>query len=942
MSLCFRAGVVLWIGWVAAGSLAAESPPRVLGYGRYAARTEDLPAAGELLLGELNCTSCHAANPDAALRIRRKEAPILDAVGARVRPSYLRALLADPAGTKPGTTMPHVLGRLADAEREEVIDCLVHLLAATGSPTYALPMRLAVERGQKLYHEVGCVVCHGPRPLGAGAEAPLTAVAAGNGTAAGHGTAGPSAAGLPADALPLGVLSRKYTLPALAAFLQNPLAVRPGGRMPHLNLTAGEARDLASFLLDDQDIVSGLHYAYYEGDWEQLPDFSRLTPVAEGDANQFDLAPALARGRKDHFALRFEGMLQITVPGEYLFLIGSDDGSRLWIDGKRVVENDGVHPFQQRRKKLRLAPGLYSVVVEYFEQAGGQELQVDFEGPGMPQQPLAHLLAAPVVKKGSRPSDEPPLGVDPAKAARGKTYFARYGCANCHTLRIDGRLIQPEHAARPLNQLDPTRGCLAPSPSRQVHYALDASQRQALASALRSLAVSPPALTPEETIRREMVRFHCVACHQRGDFGGVDPSLQHYFQTDMPEMGDEGRLPPSLTGVGAKLTETWLQKIFDEGTRDRPYMQTRMPRFGLANVGPLLPALLTADRDLVPPVPAIPVPPDDEKRWKAAGRRLVGSQGFSCIKCHTFAGYRSSGVQALSLTTMTRRLRRDWFFAYLQSPLAFRPGTRMPTPFPDGQTTLPGVLDGTVAGQTEAIWRYLNDGAEAQLPLGLVTGKIELVAFDEAVIYRNFIEGAGPRAIGVGYPEKLNLAFDAQGLRLALLWHGGFIDAARHWTGRGAGFEKPLGDRVLALPDGPPLARLSSSEAPWPEEVPSNVPRQFGGYRLDSVRRPTFLYTWDGVRVEDELRPTGEPDLWVMRRTLRLAAERPVPDLYLRLAVADRIEPLGAGRYKIDGRWQLTVRAESAPVVRAGSKSELLVPINFKNSQAQLEVMYDW
>jgi mono/diheme cytochrome c family protein len=925
MSLGLRASVLLGIGWIATtGLLAAELSPRVLGWGHYAASRE----------------GPHAAAPQVATRIRRKEAPILDAVGARVRPGYLRALLSDPAQAKPGTTMPHVLGHLAPAERQEVVECLVHFLATTGSPTYALPMRLAVERGQRLYHEVGCVVCHGPRPSSAASTAPAGGTVAGNGTAPDVVAAGAPQAS--AAVLPLGVLSQKYTLPALTAFLQDPLAVRPSGRMPHLNLTAGEARDLASFLLDDLDIVSGLRYAYYEGDWEQLPDFSRLTPVAEGDASQFDLAPALARGRNDHFALRFEGTLQITAPGEYLFLIGSDDGSRLWIDGKRIVENDGVHPFQQRRKKLRLDPGLYSVVVEYFEQAGGQELQVDFEGPGMPQQPLASLLAAPVVKKGSHPSDEPPLTVDPDKASRGKTYFARYGCANCHTLRVDGAPIPPQLTAPPLHQLDPARGCLAPSPGRQVHYALDAAQRKALASALRSLAESPPALTPEETIRREMVRFHCDACHQRGDFGGVDPSLQAFFQTDMPEMGDEGRLPPSLTGVGAKLTDAWLQQIFERGASDRPYMRTRMPRFGLVNVGPLLPALLAADHDLVPPAPTLAIPPDDEKRIKAAGRRLVGSQGFSCIKCHTFAGYRSTGIQALSLTTMTRRLRRDWFFAYLQSPLAFRPGTRMPTPFPDGQTTLPGVLDGSVASQTEAIWRYLGDGDDAQLPLGLVTGKIELVAFDEPVIYRNFIEGAGPRAIGVGYPEKLNLAFDAQGLRLALLWHGGFIDAARHWTGRGAGFEKPLGDRVLALPDGPPLARLATPEAPWPKEVTSDVPRQFGGYRLDSARRPIFLYTWEGVRVEDELRPTGEPDLWVMQRTLRFTALRPVADLYLRLVVADRIEPRGMGRYQIEGRWQIAVRSGAAPVLRSGSKSELLVPIHFENSQAHVEVTYDW
>ena len=68
---------------------------------------------------------------------------------------------------------------------------------------------------------------------------------------------------------------------------------------------------------------------------------------------------------------------------------------------------------------------------------------------------------------------------------------------------------------------------------------------------------------------------------------------------------------------------------------------------------------------------------------------------------------------------------------------------------------------------------------------------------------------AGSRAIGVGYPEKANLAFDANDVRLAMIWQGAFIDAARHRTGRGVGFEKPLGGNVVKLPAGPEFAHLS-------------------------------------------------------------------------------------------------------------------------------------
>ncbi|HMC10828.1 MAG TPA: hypothetical protein VKH44_06040, partial [Pirellulaceae bacterium] len=429
----------------------------------------------------------------------------------------------------------------------------------------------------------------------------------------------------------------------------------------------------------------------------------------------------------------------------------------------------------------------------------------------------------------------------------------------------------------------------------------------------------------------------------RDKVGGVVAARDSFFLSDMPEMGDEGRIPPSLTGVGAKLTPEWLKTLFNDGAKDRPYMLTRMPKFGIANVGGLIAAFEKADAAWIKIAPAINILSEDEKRFKAAGRRLVGSQGFSCIKCHTFAGQRSTGIQALSLTTMTKRLRRDWFHHYLQNPLAYRPGTRMPTPFPDGQTTLPSVLDGTVNGQIASIWTYLADGEKAIFPVGLVTGKLELIAFDEPVVYRNFIEGAGPRAICVGYPEKLNLAFDANNVRLAMLWHGAFIDAARHWTARGAGFEKPLGDNILRLPEGSPLAILDDGQAEWPSESAKELGFHFGGYRLGDKRRPTFLYSWNGLKIEDTPRPVGAEDVFTMQRTLTFTADEPLANAWLRVVQADKIEPLTGDSLKIDDRWTLKIVGDDKPMRRQQQgKWEVLVPVIFEGNSAKIELTYDW
>ena len=142
-----------------------------------------------------------------------------------------------------------------------------------------------------------------------------------------------------------------------------------------------------------------------------------------------------------------------------------------------------------------------------------------------------------------------------------------------------------------------------------------------------------------------------------------------------------------------------------------------------------------------------------------------------------------------------------------------------PSFWPEGKSARPDILDGNTTRQIEAIWASLSRGSEGGLPPGLVQGRMELVATNEPVIYRNFIEGAGARAIGVGYPEKANLAFDADQLRLAMIWQGPFIDAAMHRIGRGEGLESRSDITSSTSPPGPTLAMLLNADAPWPLEM---------------------------------------------------------------------------------------------------------------------------
>ncbi|MEZ4931022.1 MAG: PA14 domain-containing protein [Saprospiraceae bacterium] len=86
---------------------------------------------------------------------------------------------------------------------------------------------------------------------------------------------------------------------------------------------------------------SGLQFSYYEGSWKNLPDFKKLTPVKTGVANKVNLEKI---GHGDNqFAVVLEGFVDLPKTGTYQFFTRSDDGSKLYIDGELVVDNDGDH-----------------------------------------------------------------------------------------------------------------------------------------------------------------------------------------------------------------------------------------------------------------------------------------------------------------------------------------------------------------------------------------------------------------------------------------------------------------------------------------------------------------------------------------------------------------------------------------------------------------------
>jgi hypothetical protein len=109
-----------------------------------------------------------------------------------------------------------------------------------------------------------------------------------------------------------------------------------------------------------------------------LPNFKRLKPVGALYTSSLNIPPRnFTEGfpgitnRLEWFAIDYTGRFWIDRPGKYQFSLLSDDGSKLYIDNKTVIDNDGLHPPTTLTATIKLRVGIHSIRVSYFQGPGG-------------------------------------------------------------------------------------------------------------------------------------------------------------------------------------------------------------------------------------------------------------------------------------------------------------------------------------------------------------------------------------------------------------------------------------------------------------------------------------------------------------------------------------------------------------------------------------------
>ncbi len=86
----------------------------------------------------------------------------------------------------------------------------------------------------------------------------------------------------------------------------------------------------------------------------------------------------------DNFALLSEGYIEIKEDGIYGMRLWSDDGSVLYLNGKKIIDNDGLHGTEMREAQVGLKKGFHAFRLEFFQGGGGKMLSWNIKPPGAP------------------------------------------------------------------------------------------------------------------------------------------------------------------------------------------------------------------------------------------------------------------------------------------------------------------------------------------------------------------------------------------------------------------------------------------------------------------------------------------------------------------------------------------------------------------------------
>lgn len=496
----------------------------------------------------------------------------------------------------------------------------------------------------------------------------------------------------------------------LMAWLADPLALRPRTRMPlswpvmsgredpaTLRSWGEEMKAVAAFLLDASSVTAG-DTAAAAGD----PERGRVLFIDRGCAgchrpSALDLPPLQSRALLRDY-------------GPDLSWMGSKTTTQ-WIAS--FLADPAAYFSDTRMPNLELALGEGEDIAAFLVSLKREE-------------PFPRVL----------------LEITPEQVEKGRALVSYYGCYNCHEIAgfEGGVMVGPDLAG--FGDKSPhllAFGDTVTDPALQTWERWTllklrdprlfqtekillkmADNRlkddEALAIAVYLLSQGAERVNPDyvrrlSTVEQGLARgarlineLNCRGCHLLdGDGGDVRLLIR-----------DPGLVPPDLTGEGAKVQPSWLFQFLKRPEVLRPWLQMKMPNFGLSDdqantlVGYFM--ARSGQAGFFAEVP-LGMTPEEER---GASRAFVE---LKCLQCHqlTVGPELTYSDLAPDMALTRYRLRPDWMEEFLVDPQSIQPGTKMPTFFPleDDEdpssimTPLPRWLGGDPWEQIKAVRDFL-------------------------------------------------------------------------------------------------------------------------------------------------------------------------------------------------------------------------------------------
>ncbi len=141
-----------------------------------------------------------------------------------------------------------------------------------------------------------------------------------------------------------------------------------------------------------------------------LPDFSAFRPQATLVTDTIDLEPGKTtlNGMPEDasgMGLRFVGVFLVAGEGIFRWRLQSKDGSRMHIDDKTLIENDGIHEVSTKTGYVHLAEGVHTIIVDSFNSKGSPLLKLLVEPPMGPEQMFSISKGLAGWKEPEKPYD---------------------------------------------------------------------------------------------------------------------------------------------------------------------------------------------------------------------------------------------------------------------------------------------------------------------------------------------------------------------------------------------------------------------------------------------------------------------------------------------------------------------------------------------------------